>query len=178
MAKNNTIVVNKDTLEPVNTGKANVPSTTVEPEVSKKQNLPLEPIENNVSDDVNKKDTFADKSAEAAAQAALASVAQVNKEVSMREAEKTYFQEKKEHMLKRCKSDNVVTRTVPKLYATYLGPVFTFMYNCIPVTVYCDDKPHKYPEFIAKVIDKKLLKIADSNTYKEEIEDRTEQDTY
>lgn len=167
------IVVKKDTLEPVNKVE-----TKKEDIIEKTAPKTKETVEEHIFKDAGKKDVFAEKSAEAAAQAALATVAQANKEVSMREAEKTYFQEKKEHMLKRCKSDAVVTRTVPKLYATYLGPTFTFMYNCIPVTIYCDDKTHEYPEFIAKLIDKKLLKIADSNTYKEIIEDRTNQGTY
>lgn len=170
--KKEPIVVKKDTLEPVN-------KTETKKEI--KKDTPMEnkkTVEEPISNDAGKKDVFAEKSAEAAAQAALATIAQANKEISEKAAERTYFQEKKEHMLKRCKNDTVVTRTVPKLYATYLGPVFTFMYNCIPVTIYCDDKAHEYPEFIAKVIDKKLAKIADSNTYKEIIDDRTNQGTY
>lgn len=164
------IVVKKDTLEPVET-KVKVSKKVEEPEVE-------ETIEEHIFKGSRKSETFANKSSEAAAQAALAAVAQTNKELSLKEAEKTYFQEKKKHMLSRCKKDNIVTRVVPKLYAVYIGKTYTFLYNCIPVTLYCDDKPHEYPEFIAKIIDKKLAKIAASNTYKELIDDRTSQDTF
>ena len=50
--------------------------------------------------------------------------------------------------------------------------VYTFMYNSVPVTIYCDGKPHEYPEFVAKHIDAKLQKVSESNTYKEIIEER------
>lgn len=127
---------------------------------------------------VKEEDTFAKKAAEAAANAALKAAIDANSETSMKEAEKAYFIEKKNHMLKRCKSDKKATRTISKFYAPYLGKIYTFLYNGIPVTIYCDGKPHEYPEFIAKKIDKKLLKIADSNTYKEIIDERLDQDTF
>ena len=75
-----------------------------------------------------------------------------------------------------CKESPVVTRTVSKLYAPIIGKVYTFLYNGVPVTVWCDGKPHEYPEFIAKRIDEKLNKISESNTYKEVIDERTNQD--
>lgn len=124
------------------------------------------------------KDTFAEKTAEAAAQAALKSVVATNSEIAMREAEKAYFLEKKNHMLNRCKNDKIVTRTVSKLLAPYLGKVYTFLFNGVPVTIYCDDRAHEYPEFIAKAIDKKLSKISESNTYKEIVDERLDQDTF
>ena len=127
----------------------------------------------------NKKEvTFAEKSAEAAANAALKAAITTSNEMSMREAEKAYFIEKKNHMLKRCKNDEKVTRTISKLYAPIVGKVYTFAYNGIPVTVYCDGKPHEYPKFIAEKIDKKLAKISESNTYREVIDNRLDQDTY
>ena len=118
------------------------------------------------------RETFDEKQAKAAASVALKTAIEANSEMAMRDAEKTYAIEKQRHMLERCKNDRVVTRTVSKLYAPYLGKVYTFAYNGIPVTIYCDGKPHEYPEFVAKHIDAKLQKISESNTYKEIIDER------
>lgn len=125
-----------------------------------------------VVEDVKNKETFSEKQAEAAATAALKSAIEANSELAMRDAERTYAIEKKRNMLERCKKDRVVTRTVSRLYAAYLGRVYTFAYNGIPVTIYCDGKPHEYPEFVARHIDAKLNKISESNTYKEIIEEK------
>ena len=122
--------------------------------------------------------TFAEKSAEAAANAALKAAIDANNEIAVRESEKAYFIEKRTHILNRCKNDKVVERTISKLYAPIIGKVYTFFYNGVPVTIYCDGKPHKYPEFIANKIDKKLAKISESNTYKEVIDERLDQDTF
>lgn len=122
--------------------------------------------------------TFAEKSAEAAATAALKAAITTNNEIAIRESEQTYFIEKRRHMLERCKNDEVVERTISKLYAPIIGKVYTFAYNGVPVTVYCDGKPHKYPKFIAEKIDRKLEKISESNTYKEVIDERLDQDTF
>lgn len=122
--------------------------------------------------------TFAEKSAEAAATAALKAAITTNNEIAIRESEQTYFIEKRKHMLERCKNDEVVERTISKLYAPIIGKVYTFAYNGVPVTVYCDGKPHKYPKFIAEKIDRKLEKISESNTYKEVIDERLDQDTF
>lgn len=122
--------------------------------------------------------TFAEKSAEAAATAALKVAIETNNEIAIKESEKAYFIEKRNHMLNRCKNDEIVERTISKLYAPIIGKVYTFAYNGVPVTVYCDGKPHKYPKFIAEKIDKKLAKISESNTYKEVIDERLDQDTF
>ena len=122
--------------------------------------------------------TFAEKSTEAAATAALKAAIETSNEIAIKESEKAYFIEKRNHMLNRCKNDEVVERTISKLYAPIVGKVYTFAYNGVPVTVYCDGKPHKYPKFIAEKIDKKLAKISESNTYKEVIDERLDQDTF
>lgn len=122
--------------------------------------------------------TFAEKSAEAAATAALKAAITTSNEIAIRESEQAYFIEKRKHMLSRCRNDETVERTISKLYAPIIGKVYTFAYNGVPVTVYCDGKPHKYPKFIAEKIDKKLAKISESNTYKEVIDERLDQDTY
>lgn len=122
--------------------------------------------------------TAAEKQAEAAANAALKAAIETNSEISAREAEKTYAAEKKKHMLKRCKEDKVVTRTISKLYAPILGKDYAFLYNGIVVTIHCDGKAHEYPKFVAEFIDKKLNKISESNTYKEIIDERTNQNSF
>ena len=156
----------------------------------KKENIELEDIEKTIGGNTEevvetpkktiKKEekTFAEKSAEAAATAALKAAITTNNEIAIRESEQAYFIEKRRHMLERCKNDEKVTRTISKLYAPIIGKVFTFAYNGVPVTVYCDGKPHEYPKFIAEKIDKKLAKISESNTYKEVIDERLDQDTY
>lgn len=153
-------------------------------EVDGKQGLGFA-LKNEVVEDTPKKTTtkkaektFAEKSAEAAATAALKAAITTNNEIAIRESEQTYFIEKRKHMLERCKNDEVVERTVSKLYAPIIGKVYTFAYNGVPVTVYCDGKPHKYPKFIAEKIDRKLEKISESNTYKEVIDERLDQDTF
>ena len=122
--------------------------------------------------------TFAEKSAEAAATAALKAAIDTNNEIAIRESEKAYFIEKQRNMLNRCKNDEVVTRTISKLYAPIIGNVYTFALNGIPVTVYCDGKPHEYPKFIAETIDRKINEISESNTYKEVIDERLDQGTF
>ena len=116
--------------------------------------------------------------AKAAASAALKAAIDANTELSAKEAEKVYATEKKKHMIERCKNDEVVTRTISKLYAPFLGKTYSFYYNGLVVTVYCDGKPHKYPKFVAEHIDKKLNKISESNTYKEIIDERTNEDSF
>ena len=156
MSENKKIVVKKEDAEAIlKKTKAKEKEPIVE----------VEPIEEHIFKDSekNKKDTFAEASSKAAASAALKAAIEANSEIAIKEAEKTYFIEKKNHMLKKCKSDKKVTRTISKFYEPYLGKVYTFLYNGIPVTVYPDGKPHEYPEFIAEKIDKKLAKIADSN---------------
>ena len=116
--------------------------------------------------------------AKAAASAALKAAIDANTEISAREAERVYATEKKKFMLEKCKNDEVVTRTISKLYAPFLGKTYSFYYNGIVITVYCDGKPHKYPKFVAEHIDKKLNKISESNTYKEIIDERTNEDSF
>ena len=123
-------------------------------------------------------DPAAEAQAKAAANAALKAAIDANTEMSAREAERTYVAEKKKHMMNRCKTDEVVTRTISKLYAPILGKTYSYYYNGLVVTVYCDGKPHKYPKFVAENIDKKLNSISEANTYKEVIEDRQNQDTF
>lgn len=114
----------------------------------------------------------------AAATAALKAAIETNAEITAREAERTYAIEKKANMLEKCKNDEVVTRTIDKLYAPVLGKTYSFYLNGIAITIYCDGKPHKYPKFVAECIDRKLNKISESNTYKEVIEERANQDTF
>lgn len=157
--------------------------------VTKENNVNLEDIENaiggnttgvekNSPKSAEDKPTFAEKSAEAAATAALKAAIDTNNEIAIRESEKAYFIEKKNYMLNKCKTDEVVTRTISKLYAPIIGKVYTFALNGIPVTVYCDGKPHEYPKFIAETIDRKINEISESNTYKEVIDERLDQDTF
>lgn len=138
---------------------------------SSKKVAKVEPVEAKV-------DPAAEAQAKAAANAALKAAIDANTEMSAREAEKTYVAEKKKHMMNRCKTDEVVTRTISKLYAPILGKTYSYYYNGLVVTVYCDGQPHKYPKFVAENIDKKLNSISEANTYKEVIEDRQNQDTF
>lgn len=138
---------------------------------SSKKVAKVEPVEAKV-------DPAAEAQAKAAANAALKAAIDANTEMSAREAEKVYVTEKKKHMMDRCKTDEVVTRTINKLYAPILGKTYSYYYNGLVVTVYCDGKPHKYPKFVAENIDRKLNSISEANTYKEVIEDRQNQDIF
>lgn len=143
----------------------------------------VEPVEEQeeveeVKKPTKKETSFAEKSAEAAATAALKAAIDTNNEIAIRESEKAYFIEKKKFMLDKCKNDEVVERTISKLYAPIIGRVYTFALNGIPVTIYCDGKPHEYPKFIAEIIDRKINEISESNTYKEVIDERLDQGTY
>lgn len=178
-------VVKKDDLENGNVKvedlvKETIKKETTEPVETKvsKKNKKIEEIEEHIFGTSEKTDTFAEKSATAAANAALKAAINANSEISMREAEKLYFIEKKNNMLRKCREDEVVTRTVSKLLAPFLGKVYTFLYNGIPVTIYCDDKPHEYPKFIAEKIDEKLLAVSESNAYKDVTDDLTDKDTF
>lgn len=177
MAENKKIVVTKEEAEALlKKSEENKKSVKTAAKIEPKEEVVETPVKETVEEHIFKgakkdSDTFAERAAEAAATAALKSAISANSEIAIKEAEKTYFIEKKNHMLNRCKTDEVVDLTVDKINAQYLGKVYTFAYNGIPVTVYCDGKPHKYPKFIADKIRKKLTAISESNTYKEEVDD-------
>lgn len=146
---------------------------------NKEDKMNLDTIEKAIGGEIEQPTpTFAEKSAEAAATAALKAAIDTNNEIAVRESEKAYFIEKQRNMLNRCKNDEVVTRTISKLYAPIIGNIYTFAFNGIPVTVYCDGKPHEYPKFIAETIDRKINEISESNTYKEVIDERLDQGTF
>lgn len=161
MAENKKIVVKKDEAEEV-LKKLN--------EQKEEKVIEKDPFRDETKREVKSEKSFSEVNAEAQAAMALKTAINANSEQALKDAERTYFIEKKNHMLKRCKTDEVVELTVDKINAQYLGKAYTFGYNGIPVTVYCDGKPHKYPKFIADKIRKKLTAISESNTYKEEVD--------
>lgn len=109
----------------------------------------------------------------AAATAALKAAINANSELAIREASKAYVIEKKKHMLNRCKDDEEVEFVGQKIFANYFGPVYTFLYNTVPVTVRFDGSKQMFPKFVYKRLMEKLNEVSDSNTSKVEIEDRT-----
>jgi hypothetical protein len=106
----------------------------------------------------------------AAAANAVKAAADAQSEISLKEAEKTYIVEKKRDMLNRCKNDKVVEFVGQKIFANYFGPVYTFTYNCIPVTVKFDGSKQTFPKFIYDRIMEKISEVSESNTNKEVIE--------
>lgn len=118
-----------------------------------------------------------DKAAEAlqnaATAVALEAAMKANKEMAVKEAEKTYIIEKKKFMLNKCKTDKVVKFVGQKIFANYFGPVYTFLYNGVPVTVKFDGSTQEFPEFIYNKIMDLISAVSESNTNKVEIEDRT-----
>ena len=109
----------------------------------------------------------------AAATAALKAAITANSEMAQREAEKTYIIEKKKFMLDKCKADSVRKFVGQKIFANYFGPVYTFLFNGIPVTVKFDGSTQEFPEFIYNKIMEMISEVSESNTNKVEIEDRT-----
>lgn len=109
----------------------------------------------------------------AAATAAIKAAVEANTEIATKEAEKTYILEKKKFMLNKCKSDDVVEFVGQKIFANYFGPVYTFLYNTIPVTVKFDGSKQKFPRFIYNRLMEKINEVSDSNTNIVDIEDRT-----
>lgn len=109
----------------------------------------------------------------AAATAALKAAISANSEMAQREAEKTYIIEKKKFMLDKCKTDSVRKFVGQKIFANYFGPVYTFLFNGIPVTVKFDGSTQEFPEFIYNKIMEMISEVSESNTNKVEIEDRT-----
>ena len=108
----------------------------------------------------------------AAATAALKAAINANSDLATKEAEKTYIIEKKKFMLNKCKTDEAVEFVGLKLYANYFGPVYTFLYNGIPVTVKFDGSKQTFPRFIYDKIMQKINEVSDANTNKVEIEYR------
>jgi len=108
----------------------------------------------------------------AATTAALKAAIEANSEMATREAEKTYIIEKKKFMLNKCKEDEVVEFVGQKIFANYFGPVYTFLYNTVPVTVRFDGSKQKFPKFIYDRLMEKINEVSDSNTKKENIEYR------
>lgn len=108
----------------------------------------------------------------AAATAALKAAINANSDLATKEAEKTYIIEKKKFMLNKCKEDEVVEFVGLKLYANYFGPVYTFLYNGIPVTVKFDGSKQTFPRFIYEKVMQKINEVSDANTNKVEIDYR------
>lgn len=108
----------------------------------------------------------------AAASAALKAAIEANSELATKEAEKTYIIEKKKFMLNKCKEDEEVEFVGQKIFANYFGPVYTFLYNTVPVTVRFDGSKQKFPKFIYDRLMEKINEVSDSNTKKENIEYR------
>lgn len=117
-----------------------------------------------------KKDNFKSKAAEAAANVALKAAIETSSVITQHEAEKAYNIEKRKFMLDKCKNDRVVPFTGEKILAPYFGKVYTFTYNCIPVTIFFDGVERYYPAFIVDKIKEKISRVSEANTYKEEIE--------
>ena len=102
------------------------------------------------------------------ATAAIAAAASAQSKIASNEADKTYIIQKKKHMLNRCKNDDIVEFVGLRIYAQFFGPVYTFLYNTIPVTVKFDGSKQKFPRFIYNHIMKKIAEVSDSNTNKDE----------
>ena len=122
---------------------------------------PTEPVK----DEVSKVKEAASK---AAASAALKVAIEANSELSQREAEKTYILEKKRHMLNRAKNDQKVPFVGQKIFADIFGSTYTFLYNTIPVTVRFDGTTQYFPKFVYDFLMKKINKVSESNTNKDE----------
>ena len=105
------------------------------------------------------------------ATAAIAAAASAQSKIASNEADKTYIIQKKKHMLNRCKNDDTVEFVGLRLYAQFFGPVYTFLYNTIPVTVKFDGSKQKFPRFIYDHIMRKISEVSESNTSKDEIFD-------
>ena len=129
----------------------------------------IAPTKKQKSDSVKKADAAMRN---AAATAALKAAVEANNEIAIKEAEKTYIVEKKKYMLNKCKEDDVVEFVGQKIFATYFGPVYTFLYNTVPVTVRFDGSKQELPRFIYNRLMEKINEVSDSNTNKEIIEYR------
>ena len=129
-------------------------------------NTPSEPINENVQ-------KANDAMQNAAATAALKAAINANSDIAQKEAEKTYILQKKKFMLNKCKSDEKRKFVGQKIFANYFGPVYTFLFNGIPVTVYFDGSEQEFPAFIYDAIVKMINEVSESNTNKVEIDDRT-----
>lgn len=110
----------------------------------------------------------------AAATAALKAAVEANNEIATKEAEKTYIIEKKRDMLTKCKNDEKVEFVGQKIFANYFGPVYTFLYNTIPVTVRFDGSKQYFPRFIYNRLMAKINEVSESNTNKVDIDYRTD----
>lgn len=106
----------------------------------------------------------------AAAASAVMAASEAQSELTIRQAEKMYVIEKKKDMLNRCKNDDQVAFVGQKIFANYFGSVYTFTYNCVPVTVKFDGSTQYFPKFIYDRLMEKISEVSDSNTNKEEIE--------
>lgn len=103
----------------------------------------------------------------AAATAALKAAIEANTNIALSEAERTYVVEKKRDMLNKCKNDEVVKFVGQKIYAQYFGPVYTFMYNTIPVTVKFDGSTQEFPRFVYNKIVEKINLVSEESTPKD-----------
>ena len=82
--------------------------------------------------------------------------------------DKNYMQTHTNAMLSICKNDKKVKVLCDKIYALYFGKVFTFVINCVPVTVRFDGTIQEFPERVAKAIQRKMVAVSNSNFPKNE----------
>lgn len=114
--------------------------------------------------------TYQEKADEALATAALKSVIETKSAMTQRDADRQYGIEKQKYMLNKFQTDKKVKFRGEKILAEYFGTVYTFYFNCLPVTVYFDGVEREYPEFVVEHIKNKIAAVSESNTYKENIE--------
>lgn len=72
-------------------------------------------------------------------------------------------------MLELCKNSPVKKVFCPDIYATIFGHEYTFLLNCVPVTVKFNGTEQEFPEPVANRILEKMNEVAKSNAPQKEV---------
>lgn len=77
---------------------------------------------------------------------------------------KKAYKNREQHIISLLKKEKKVGVVGSEVYAQYLGSIYTFTLNGIPVSIKLNGKEQFYPESVAKVLQDKLNAIGRSNT--------------
>jgi len=83
-----------------------------------------------------------------------------------KEANRQYMLNKPKAFRERCKESGVVTFSPPKYCAQFFGPVYTFLVNCVSVSVKFDGTPQKFSKRVKEILDRKIAQVTESNIAK------------
>jgi hypothetical protein len=93
----------------------------------------------------------------------IAKAADNNLKEAKTTAQRKYIINHTEVFKQKLRESPMVTFVPSPVYAQYFGKIYTYLINCIGFTVRFDGTPQKFPKIIKDALEKKIMKVAESN---------------